>query len=264
MDRSVMESDPHAVLEGMAIGAYAVGAGRGFIYVRAEYPLAVQRLHIAIAQARERGFLGAAILGSAFSFDVAIVEGAGAFVCGEETALMQSVEGRQGMPRPRPPYPAVQGLWGRPTLINNVETFASVPGIVAQGAEEFASVGTKLSKGTKTFALTGKINNIGLVEVPMGITLREIVFRRRRRHPRRAAVQGRADRRAVGGVHTDRVHRHANRLHVAAEPRRHDGLGRSGRHGRLHLHGEGGPLLHGVLRRESGPGSARRAASARR
>ena len=176
MDRSVMEGDPHAVLEGMAIGAYAVGAGRGFIYVRAEYPLAVQRLHIAIAQARERGFLGAAILGSAFSFDVAIVEGAGAFVCGEETALMQSVEGRRGMPRPRPPYPAVQGLWGRPTLINNVETFASVPGIVAQGAEEFASVGTKLSKGTKTFALTGKINNIGLVEVPMGITLREIVF----------------------------------------------------------------------------------------
>jgi len=176
MDRSVMEGDPHAVLEGMAIGAYGVGASRGFIYVRAEYPLAVERLHVALGQARERGFLGSSILGSSFSFDIAIVEGAGAFVCGEETALMQSVEGKRGMPRPRPPYPAVQGLWGKPTLINNVETFASVAGIIAHGAEEFASVGTKLSKGTKTFALTGKVNNIGLVEVPMGITLREIVF----------------------------------------------------------------------------------------
>ena len=176
MDRSVMEGDPHAVLEGMAIGAYAVGAARGFLYVRAEYPLAVQRLHVAIGQARDRGFLGNGILDTPFSFDVSIIEGAGAFVCGEETALMQSIEGRRGMPKPRPPYPAAQGLWGKPTLINNVETWASVGGIIARGAEEFASVGTKLSKGTKTFALTGKVNNIGLVEVPMGITLREIVF----------------------------------------------------------------------------------------
>ena len=176
MDRSVMEGDPHAVLEGMAIGAYAVGASRGYLYVRAEYPLAVQRLHVAIGQARERGFLGTGILGSTFDFDVTIVEGAGAFVCGEETALIASVEGKRGMPRPRPPFPAQHGLWGKPTLINNVETFASIGRVIARGAEEFASVGTKLSKGTKTFALTGKVNNIGLVEVPMGITLREIVF----------------------------------------------------------------------------------------
>jgi len=176
MDRSVMEGDPHAVLEGMAIGAYAVGASRGFLYVRAEYPLAVERLRLALRQARERGFLGDAILETPFNFDISIVEGAGAFVCGEETALIQSVEGKRGMPRPRPPYPAVHGLWSKPTLINNVETFASVSGIIAHGAEQFASVGTRLSKGTKTFALTGKVNNIGLVEVPMGITLREIVF----------------------------------------------------------------------------------------
>jgi NADH:ubiquinone oxidoreductase subunit F (NADH-binding)/(2Fe-2S) ferredoxin len=176
MDRSVMEGDPHAVLEGMTIAAYAVGAASGFIYVRAEYPLAVERLRIAVRRAHERGLLGPGLAGSSFGFEVTIVEGAGAFVCGEETALLGSIEGKRGMPRPRPPYPASNGLWARPTLINNVETFANIPTILGKGASHFAGMGTKLSKGTKTFALTGKVNNIGLVEVPMGITLREIIF----------------------------------------------------------------------------------------
>jgi NADH:ubiquinone oxidoreductase subunit F (NADH-binding)/(2Fe-2S) ferredoxin/ferredoxin len=176
MDRSVMEGDPHVVIEGMTIAAHAVGAQEGFIYVRAEYPLAVRRIKRAIGQARERGFLGAGILGGGLSFDITVVEGAGAFVCGEETALLSSIEGKRGMPRPRPPFPARSGLWGNPTLINNVETYANVPAILARGAAAFAGVGTRLSKGTKTFALTGNVNNIGLVEVPMGITLREIIF----------------------------------------------------------------------------------------
>jgi len=176
MDRSLMEGDPHAVLEGMTIAAFAVGARRGFIYVRAEYPLAVARLKVAVRQSRERGYLGSKILGRDFDFDVSIVEGAGAFVCGEETALLRSIQGLRGMPRPRPPYPAQEGLWGRPTLINNVETYANVPVVISDGAEKFSEVGTELSKGTKTFALTGNVNNIGLVEVPMGITLREIVY----------------------------------------------------------------------------------------
>jgi NADH:ubiquinone oxidoreductase subunit F (NADH-binding)/(2Fe-2S) ferredoxin/NAD-dependent dihydropyrimidine dehydrogenase PreA subunit len=176
MDRSIIESDPHSVLEGMTIAARAIGASQGHVYIRFEYPLARERLVKAIDQAREYGLLGENILGTGFSFDVSIVEGAGAFVCGEETALLSSIEGRRGMPRPRPPYPAFKGLWGCPTLINNVETFANVPWIIRSGAKEFASIGTALSKGTKTFALTGKVNNIGLVEVPMGITLREIIF----------------------------------------------------------------------------------------
>ncbi len=176
MDRSVMEGDPHAVIEGMAIAAYAVGAARGFLYVRAEYPLAVQRMRLALEQAHHRGFLGERILGSEFSFQATIIEGAGAFVCGEETALLNSIEGKRGLPNPRPPYPAVKGLWGCPTLINNVETYANVARIIREGADTFSGIGTKLSKGTKTFALTGKVNNIGLVEVPMGTTLREIIF----------------------------------------------------------------------------------------
>jgi len=176
MDRSLMEGDPHAVLEGMTIAGHVVGARRGFIYVRAEYPLAVARLKIAVQQARQQGYLGSGVLGRDFSFDVTIVEGAGAFVCGEETALLRSIQGLRGMPRPRPPYPAQEGLWGRPTLINNVETYANIPVLISKGAEQFSRVGTELSKGTKTFALTGNVNNIGLVEVPMGITLREIVF----------------------------------------------------------------------------------------
>ena len=176
MDRAVLEGDPHSVLEGMTIGAYAIGANRGFIYARAEYPLAVKRLRIAIRQAMDKGFLGKELMGSKFSFDIEIKEGAGAFVCGEETALMQSIEGKRGMPRPRPPFPAQKGLWGRPTNINNVETWANVPWILLHGAEEFAKQGTKLSGGTKVFALAGKIKRGGLVEVPIGTTLREIVF----------------------------------------------------------------------------------------
>ena len=175
MDRSVLESDPHRVLEGMAIGAFAVGADQGYIYVRAEYPLAISRLQIAIRQAKQFGLLGSGILESSFTFNVEIRIGAGAFVCGEETALMASVEGKRGTPRPRPPFPAESGLWGSPTLINNVETFANIPPIIRNGAEWFAGIGTEKSKGTKVFALAGKISRTGLIEVPMGTPLRTIV-----------------------------------------------------------------------------------------
>jgi len=176
MDRSVLEGDPHAVLEGMIIAGYAIGAQAGYIYCRAEYPLAIKRLKIALSQAEERGFLGENILGSGFSFHIKIKEGAGAFVCGEETALMASIQGERGMPKPRPPFPAQAGLWGQPTNINNVETFANVPHIILKGGRWFASIGTEGSKGTKVFALTGKVENTGLIEVPMGITLREVVY----------------------------------------------------------------------------------------
>ncbi|MBN2496876.1 MAG: NADH-quinone oxidoreductase subunit NuoF [Deltaproteobacteria bacterium] len=175
MDRSVLESDPHAVLEGMAIAGYAVGSSQGYIYCRAEYPIAIRRLGIAIAQAAEAGWLGDRIQGSEFSFHIKIKEGAGAFVCGEETALMASIEGRRGMPRLRPPFPANEGLWKKPTNINNVETLANVPWIIVNGAAAYAALGTESSKGTKVFALAGKVNRGGLVEVPMGITIREIV-----------------------------------------------------------------------------------------
>lgn len=175
MDRSVLESDPHLVLEGMAIAGYAVGANHGFIYVRAEYPLAIQRLQKAIQQAKKYGLLGSQIFDSPFDFKVDIRIGAGAFVCGEETALIQSVEGGRGNPQPRPPYPAQSGLWDSPTLINNVESFANIAPIIREGSEWYASIGTEKSKGTKIFALTGKIRNNGLIEVPMGISLREIV-----------------------------------------------------------------------------------------
>lgn len=175
MDRSVLESDPHAVLEGMAIAAFAVGADQGFIYVRAEYPLAISRLQMAIKQSKQMGVLGAGIFESPFNFNIDIRIGAGAFVCGEETALMGSVEGKRGTPRPRPPFPAESGLWGCPTLINNVETFANVPPIYRNGPEWFANIGTEKSKGTKVFALAGKIKNTGLIEVPMGTPLRTIV-----------------------------------------------------------------------------------------
>jgi bidirectional [NiFe] hydrogenase diaphorase subunit len=175
MDRSVLESDPHAVLEGMAIAGYAIGARYGYLYVRAEYPLAISRLQVAIRQAREHGLLGEGIFESTFNFNVEIRIGAGAFVCGEETALMASIEGRRGQPRPRPPFPAESGLWGSPTLINNVETFANIAPIINRGADWYAGVGTAKSKGTKVFALTGKIRNNGMIEVPMGITIREIV-----------------------------------------------------------------------------------------
>jgi bidirectional [NiFe] hydrogenase diaphorase subunit len=176
MDRSVLESDPQRVIEGMAIAGYAVGASKGYIYVRAEYPLAVTRMTSSLRDARRRGLLGNNICGTTFAFDIEIRLGAGAFVCGEETALIASIEGLRGQPRPRPPYPAVSGLWGSPTLINNVETFANVAPIIRKGAEWYASIGTEKSKGTKVFALTGKITNTGLVEIPMGMPLREIIF----------------------------------------------------------------------------------------
>ncbi len=175
MDRSVLEGDPHVVLEAMAIAGYAIGANQGFIYVRAEYPIAIERLRIAIGQAREYGLLGKDIFGTGFDFDIDLRFGAGAFVCGEETALMTSIEGNRGEPRPRPPFPAVKGLFAKPTVLNNVETYANVPRIILNGPEWFASMGTEKSKGTKVFALGGKIKNTGLVEVPMGTTLREVV-----------------------------------------------------------------------------------------
>ena len=176
MDRSILENDPHSVLEGMAVGAYAVGACQGYVYVRAEYPLAVERVRRAIEQARKHGFLGRNILGTDFSFDIEVRIGAGAFVCGEETALIASIEGRRGEPRPRPPFPAQSGIEGKPTVVNNVETLANIPLIIAEGPERFNSIGTATSKGTKTFSIAGKIKNTGLIEVPMGITLREIVY----------------------------------------------------------------------------------------
>ncbi|NLO04794.1 MAG: NADH-quinone oxidoreductase subunit NuoF [candidate division WS1 bacterium] len=176
MDRSTLEGDPHSVLEAMVIGGFAIGAGQGYIYVRAEYPLAIKRLRRAIDQARERDILGDSVLGTGFSFDIDLRLGAGAFVCGEETALIASIEGKRGMPRPRPPYPSVSGLWGKPTCINNVETLASIPAIILNGAEWFADIGTEGSTGTKVFALAGNVNNTGLIEVPMGVTLREIIF----------------------------------------------------------------------------------------
>ena len=175
MDRSVLEGDPHAVLEAMAIAGYAIGADEGYIYVRAEYPIAVQRLTIAINQAREYGLLGKDIFGTGFNFDITLRLGAGAFVCGEETALLASIEGKRGEPHPRPPFPAVKGLFGKPTIINNVETLANIAQIINKGADWFASMGTEKSKGTKVFALGGKITNTGLVEIPMGTTLREII-----------------------------------------------------------------------------------------
>ena len=175
MDRSILEGDPHALIEAMAIAGYAIGADQGYVYVRAEYPIAVQRLQVAIDQAKEYGLLGEDIFGTGFKFNLELRLGAGAFVCGEETALMTSIEGKRGEPRPRPPFPAVKGLYGRPTVLNNVETYANIPQIIVNGADWFASMGTEKSKGTKVFALGGKIHNTGLVEVPMGTTLREII-----------------------------------------------------------------------------------------
>ena len=176
MDRSILEGDPHSVLEAMEIAGFAIGANKGYIYVRAEYPIAVKRLKVAIKQAREYGFLGKNIFNTGFDFDVEIRLGAGAFVCGEETALLESIEGKRGQPRIKPPYPAESGLWGKPTLINNVETYANITQIILKGADWFSTIGTENSKGTKVFALGGNVNNIGLVEVPMGTTLREIVY----------------------------------------------------------------------------------------
>lgn len=176
MDQALLEGDPHAVLEGMMVAGYAIGAQEGIIYIRAEYPLAVKRISIAIDQANQKGYLGKNILGSGFNYKVKIKQGAGAFVCGEETALIESIQGNRGMPRPRPPYPAVKGLWDKTTNVNNVETFGNIPAIFDMGVKEYAKIGTEKSKGTKIFSLTGKVENTGLVEVPMGITLREIIY----------------------------------------------------------------------------------------
>ena len=176
MDESILEGNPLSVIEGMMIAGYAIGAKQGFFYVRAEYPTAVSRLQNAINMARENGLLGKNILGTDFEFDCSIRLGAGAFVCGEETALLNSIQGQRGMPRPRPPFPAVKGLWDKPSIVNNVETLACVPYILRNGAKDFASVGTEGSKGTKVFALGGKVNNVGLVEVPMGTTIRELIY----------------------------------------------------------------------------------------
>jgi len=176
MDRSVLEGDPHSVIEGMIIGAYAIGASKGYFYIRAEYPLAIERIEKAIQQCRERGILGTGILGSSFDFDLEIRLGAGAFVCGEETALIASIEGKRGYPSPRPPFPSIKGLWGKPTCINNVETLANIPVVFLKGADWFAGIGTESSKGTKVFAVTGKVKNSGLVEVPMGTAIEDIVY----------------------------------------------------------------------------------------
>ena len=247
MDRSVLESDPHRVLEGMAIAAYAVGADQGYIYVRGEYPLAIRRLETAIQQARRLGLLGSQIFESPFNFRVDIRIGAGAFVCGEETALIASIEGQRGTPRPRPPYPAESGLWGCPTLINNVETFANVPPIIRNGADWFAAIGTEKSKGTKVFALAGKIRNTGLVEVPMGTHAAGDRRGDRRRRARRRHDQGGADRRPLRRLHPGRAARHAGRLRVARAARLDHGLGRHDRHGPDHQHGRRRPVLHGIL-----------------
>ena len=202
MDRSVLESCPQQVLEGMAIAGYAVGANRGFVYVRAEYPLAVKRLSSAIRQAEHAGYLGRDIAGTRFDFQVEVRIGAGAFVCGEETALIASIQGGRGTPRPRPPYPAASGLWGAPTLINNVETFANIPSIVTRGGEWLSSIGTEQSKGTKVFALAGAVANTGLIEVPMGLHPAPDRVRDRRRAGRGQEVQGGPDRWPVRGLHT--------------------------------------------------------------
>jgi NADH:ubiquinone oxidoreductase subunit F (NADH-binding)/(2Fe-2S) ferredoxin len=241
MDRSVLEADPHAVLEGMLIAAKAIGAHQGYIYCRAEYPLAVHRLNIAINQAREYGLLGDDIFGSGFSFDLEVYQGAGAFVCGEETALMASIEGRRGMPRPRPPFPAHQGLWRRPTVLNNVETYANIPQIIVQGGDWYASIGTEGSKGTKVFALTGDVNNIGLVEVPMGTTIGTIVFDIGGGIPKGKRFK------AVRGVYPGAAPQYPHRLRGHHPGRGHHGVRWSYCNGRRYLHGGCGPFLYGLL-----------------
>ena len=212
MDRALLEGNPHAVLEGFAIGAYAIGAHEGYFYVRQEYPLAVENVTLAIKQAEEYGLLGKNILGSGFDFTVKVHRGAGAFVCGEETALLRSLEGKPGEPKARPPYPAVKGLWDKPTNINNVETWANIPLIVNKGAEFLTAIGTEGSKGTKIFSLVGKVNNTGLVEVPMGITLQKYYLSGRRRYPGRQEVQGGADGRSLGRLHPGTVPGYGSRL----------------------------------------------------
>ncbi len=231
MDRSILEGDPHSVLEGMLICGYAIGAQEGYVYCRAEYPQAIQRLKIAIDQANAYGLLGENILGTNFSFQIHLKEGAGAFVCGEETALIASIEGRRGEPRPKPPYTAVSGLWGKPSNVNNVKTLANVPQIISKGADWFRQIGTKNSPGTAIFALTGKIKNTGLVEMPMGTTLGELIFRYWRRDSQWQEVQGRADRRPAGRLSARRSLERAGGLRLSSGGRRHHGFRRNDRGG---------------------------------
>ena len=247
MDRAVLESDPHRVLEGMVLAGYAVGASHGFVYVRAEYPLAIERLTTAIRQATKKELLGQNICETRFSFDIELRLGAGAFVCGEETALMASIEGKRGQPRPRPPYPAQSGLWGYPTLINNVETLANIPPIIRRGGAWFASIGTEKSKGTKVFALAGRIRNTGLIEVPMGITLRDIVFTIGGGVPEGSRFKAVQTGGPSGGCLARTVPRFARRLRHAPPGRFDHGLGRHDRHGPHVVDGRCGPLLHGIL-----------------
>ena len=240
MDRSILEGDPHSIIEAMAINGYCTGASKGMIYIRAEYPLAIHRLEVAIAQAREYGLLGDDIMGTGFSFDIEIRYGAGAFVCGEETALIHSMEGKRGEPTVKPPFPSESGYKGQPTNVNNVETYANIPPIILRGAKWFSSIGTEKSKGTKVFALAGKVNNVGLIEVPMGTTLREVIFdigggikngKKFRRLPHREAP------------------RHPHRLRQPARQRFHDGFGRHDSDGRGRLHGLRGQILSRIHRR---------------
>ena len=243
MDRSQLEGDPQSVIEGMAIGARAIGADKGIIYCRAEYPLAIERVSQAIDQAKEYGLLGEDILGTGFNFDIEIMMGAGAFVCGEETALMRSVEGKRGEPRPRPPFPAIAGLWEKPTVLNNVETLATVPIIIRKGGAWYASMGTERSRGTKIFSLTGTIVNNGLVEVDMGTPMGKIIYDIGGGIPGRQRLQVRAVRRPLRRLHPEGAPQRPDRLRSPHEPGRHHGLRRPRRHGREHLHGGHRPLL---------------------
>ncbi len=227
MDRLVLESDPHRVLEGLAIAGYATGASKGFLYIRAEYPLAVRHVREAIRQAEQHGFLGKRIMGSDFEFHLEVREGAGAFVCGEETALIASLEGKRGMPQLRPPYPVEKGLHGPSTTVNNVETLAAVPWIFRNGPQAFSVLGTETSKGTKVFALAGKVNHGGLIEVPMGITIREIVEDLAGGIKNGPTIQSRPNRRTFRWLHPGLTRRHAHRLRSAQSDRCHHGLRRS-------------------------------------
>ena len=231
MDRAILEGNPHSILEGLIIGAYAIGAHQGYIYVRQEYPLAVENLTTAIKQAEEYGFLGKNILGSGFDFTVEVQQGAGAFVCGEETALLRSLEGKPGEPKARPPYPAVKGLWGKPTNINNVETWANIPLIINNGADFLASIGTQGSKGTKIFSLVGKVNNTGLVEVPMGITLREIIYKVGGGIPGGKKFKAVQTGGPSGRLHSRRTPGQRGRLRRTGQSRRDHGFRRHDRHG---------------------------------
>ena len=243
MDRSILEGNPHSVIEGMTIGAYAMGARYGYIYVRAEYPLAVEKLKTAIQQAEEHGLLGENILGSGFDFSIDIECGSGAFVCGEETSLIASIMGMTGEPRQRPPFPAESGVWGKPTNINNVKSWANVPLIIARGAGWFSSVGTEASKGTVIFSLVGKVKNTGLVEVPMGTKLSSLVFDIGGGITARETAQGCADRWAIGWLHPRQSCQPDCRLRDTDPCRFNHGIGRHGGDGRKRLHGGRGQVL---------------------